>query len=157
MEFYSWRMMTDSQARLPECISRMVGQHIESPRKEFSGKWMPQGFLIEKLDEEGQKVVIRFDSKTRLELHFWRFNLVYNILHEANGNYVAVGSRIDPEKTETIESRLYEEAKKMNYPSARLRTAAFICDLMVLCKIAQYGVIRNPETGRTVQAIRMLK
>jgi hypothetical protein len=81
---------------------------------------------------------------------------VYTILKNAKGDYVAIGSRLDPEKANTIESGLYEEAKVKGYSSARLKTAPHLCDLFVLCKAAQYGTVENPKTGRTVQAIRML-
>ena len=143
-------------SELPQCIAKMVGLHLDSPRRYFSENTIPQGFTILKMDEGGQKVAIRFDSGTRLDLHFWRFNLVYNVLKNANGEYVAIGSKFDPEKEDTIESRLYEEAKEKKYSSNRLKTAPFLCDIFVLCKIAQYGTIKNPKTGRTIQAIRML-
>lgn len=148
--------MSNLQIRFPQCIGKMVGHHLESPRRCFSENPVPQGFTLVKIDEESQKVVIRFDSGTRLDLHFWRFNLVYTILKNANGEYVAIGSKFDPEKEDTIESKLYEEAKLKNYSSARLKTAPFLCDLFVLCEVAQYSTIKNPKTGRTVQAIRLL-
>ena len=148
--------MSDLKTELPQCIAKMVDHNMESPRRCFSENPVPQGFTVLKMDEEAQKVVIRFDSGNRLDLHFWRFNLVHGILKNANGEYVAIGSRFDPEKAETIESRLYEEAKKMGYHSARTKTAPHICDFFVLCKFAQYGKIKNPKTGKTIQAIRML-
>jgi hypothetical protein len=122
----------------------------------FSEKRAPQGFTILKMDEENQKIVIKFDSGTRLDLHYWRFNLVHTILKNAKGEYVAIGSRLDPETEDTIESRLYEEAKEKNYSSARLKTAPFLCDLFVFFKIAQDGTIEKLRTLKTVQAIRML-
>ena len=146
--------MTNTKVTRPNCISKMVGRHFESPRKIFSDKRIPQGFLFKKMGVEEQKVAIRFDNNTHLALHFWRFNLVYGILRGANGTYIALCSSLDSEKSETIESMLYEEAKRMKYSYARLRTAAFVCDFLVLCNIAQYGVINNPATGRSVQAIR---
>jgi hypothetical protein len=54
-----------------------------------------------------------------MDLYFWWFNLVHNILKNAKEDYVAIGSRLDPEKAYTIESALYEEAKMKNYSSAR--------------------------------------
>jgi hypothetical protein len=65
-----------------------------------------------------------------------------------------IGSRIDPEKADTIESMLYQEALQKKYPGARLRTAAFVCDILVICGFAEYGLMENTETGRRVQAIR---
>ena len=142
---------------LSDCVTKKIGQHFESPRKDFGFRMPPQGFTIEGLDIDGQKVDIRFDSGTPLGLHFWRFNLVIDILREAEGNFVMIGSRIEPKKSDTIEWWLYKKAIESGYPAARLRTAAFVCDILVLCEVAEYDLIRNEKTGRTVQAIRSIE
>ena len=100
---------------------------------------------------------MRFDSGTLIHLHFWRFDLVVDILREAEGEFVMIGARIDPEKANTIESKLYQEALLINYPGARLRTAAFVCDILVACGFAEYGLTENPMSGRNVQAIKWKK
>lgn len=142
---------------LPECISSILNQRIESPRTVFKSKRRPQGFTIEEMDTYGQKIYLRFDSGTIIQPHFWRFNLVVNRLREAEGNFIMVGSRIDPEKADTIESMLYHEALQNKYPGARLRTAAFVCDILIICGFAEYGLIENLVTGRKVQAIRWMR
>ena len=141
---------------LSDCITIKIDQHYESPRKDLGFGRPPQGFTIKRLDVDGQKVDIRFDSGTPLGLHFWRFNLVIDILREAEGKFVMIGSRIEPKKSNTIEWWLYQKAIESGYPAARLRTAAFVCDILVLCEVAEYGLIRNEKTGRYVQAIRYI-
>ena len=75
----------------------------------------------------------------------------------AEGKFVMIGSRIEPKKSNTIEWWLYQKAIDSGYPAARLRTAAFVCDILVLCEVAEYGLIRNEKTGRYVQAIRTIE
>jgi len=128
----------------------------DSPRTFFESRRRPQGFTIIRVDRHDLKLVISFDSGTELQLHFWRFNLVIDRLIDAKGQYVMIGSRIDPDKADTVESLLYQEAMENGYPGARLRTAAFVCDILVLCGFAEYGYTTNPDTGRTVQAIKWI-
>jgi hypothetical protein len=130
----------------------MVGELYESPRSFFGRKRGPQGFRVREVNEESQQVSIQFESGTLLYLHFWRFNHVIDLLTEKN-DYLKIGSRIDPEKTDSVESSLYWYAVNNELPSARLRTAPFVCDLLVLCGYAEYGYL-DGERGRRVQAIK---
>jgi len=132
---------------LPDCLKEYVGNWIVSPRDEVFGTG-PQKYLLSRMNDKDQYVEIRFESGTALRLHYWRFKKVVDILSEANGKYVMVGSRINPDDETTIEGLLVKEALMRGYRYAKLRTAAFVCDLIVLCGYAQYGYTQNPETSR---------
>jgi hypothetical protein len=137
---------------LLNCISEMVGGFYESPRSFFGRKIKPQGFRVQEISEESQRVIIQFESGTSLYLHLWRFNHVIDLLIDKDG-LVKIGSRIDPEKTDSVESSLYWFAVKNELSSARLRTAPFVCDLLVLCGYAEYGYLEG-EHGKPVQAVK---
>jgi len=76
------------------------------------------------------------------------------MLRKAGKQYITVGTRINPEHTDTIQGSLYNEAIKNNYGYANLRIASYVCDMIVLCGYAEYGYTNNTHTGRTVQGIR---
>ena len=68
-----------------------------------------------------------------------------------------IGSSLHPEYTDNIEGSLVSEAIKKGDLSARLRTAPFVCDLIVLCGYTEYRYTTNPRTNRKVQGIRIKK
>lgn len=137
-----------------DCFVEYVGKWIIPPRNEAFNE-AAQSYLFTKMLDEEQYIEVRFESGTPLRLHFWRFNHVIDILTEKRGEYVMVGSRINPQETHTIEGSLVCEAHERNYPYANLRTAPFVCDLIVLCGYAEYGYMINPETGRRVMGIKV--
>ena len=140
---------------LPTCLKELTGKWIVSPRNEIF-RTVAQNYLLTRIDDEAQYVEIRFESGTNLRLHFWRFNLVIDIISEAAGECVMLGSRIEPYDQKTIEGRLFNEASEKGYKYAKLRTAAFVCDLIVLCGYAQYCHMINVKTGRKVQGIKRI-
>ena len=141
---------------LHDCLQLYIGKRITSPRKR-AFKVKAQSYVLTKRVDEEQYLEIRFESGTPLRLHYWRFNLVIDLITEAKGEYVMIGSRINPQETHTIEGRLVKKAREEERPYANLRTAAFVCDLIVLCGYAEYGYMKNPKTGRRVQGVRLIK
>ena len=138
---------------LPDCLSAYIGKWITPPRiKAFNTR--AQKYKLVKMNESENYLEIKFESGTVLRLHYWRFNKVIDVLTKAGERYVQVGSKIYSESTDTIEGILRREALLMVYPYANLRTAPFVCDLIVLCGIAQYGYTVNPRTLRKVQGVR---
>ena len=139
---------------LHDCFQSYIGKWIAPPRNKVF-KIEAQSYLLTKMVDEEQYLEIKFESGTPLRLHYWRFNLVIDILTEAKGEYVIIGSRINPQETHTIEGSLVCEAHEKGYPYANLGTAPFVCDLIVLCGYAIYGYMNNPETGRRVQGVKI--
>lgn len=138
---------------LPDCLSKLMGKMVTPPRnKAFNIE--AQRYLIIKMNEPAQGVDCRFESGTPIRLHYWRFNHVIDMLNKTKTEYIPIGSSYNPEKTYTIEGSLMKEAKEKGYPSAGLRTAPFVCDLIVHCGYAEYGYTKNPKTDRKVQGIR---
>jgi hypothetical protein len=138
---------------LPECISKLVGTWVTPPRNE-SFDSDAQRYLVKKMDDHGLFVEIVFESTTALRVHYWRFNHVIDMLDNAGGEYLVVGTRIDPDDYETVQGSLYHEAMKKNYSYANMRMASFVCDFLVLCGYGEYGYTVNPSSGREVQGIR---
>ena len=141
---------------LLECLKEYEGKWITPPRNEVFNV-NAQRYQIIKVNEDSQGVDCKFESGTPIRLHFWRFNHVVDILNAAKGEYVQVGSSLNSEYDDTIEGGLVKKAVEEGYLSAGLRTAPFVCDLIVQCGYAEYGVTVNPRTGRKVQGIRRIK
>ena len=140
---------------LPDCLRNNIGQWIVSPRGEIFDT-DSQKYQLTRMSDEDQYVEIRFESGITLRLHYWRFNLVIDILSQVKGEYLMIGSRINPDDLTTIEGELVREALTKGYKYAQLRTAAFVCDLIVFCGYAQYGYMINPKTDRKVQGIKWI-
>ncbi|MHA1972500.1 MAG: hypothetical protein ACTSW1_05895 [Candidatus Hodarchaeales archaeon] len=138
---------------LPDCLSELVGKWVTPPRNEVFNI-EAQRYLIIRMNEPAQGVDCRFESGTTIRFHYWRFNHVIDMLNKTKTEYIPLGSSYNPDQKETIEGSLMKEAKEKGYPSAGLRTAPFICDLIVLCGYGEYGYTRNQKTGRKVQGIR---
>jgi hypothetical protein len=138
---------------LLKCLTKKIGTKYSSPREFFGYKRKPQEFVIKEVSEEKQRVVLQFESGTNIPLGYWRFNHVINLLVKKKGEFVRIGSKIDPEKESSIESSLYWHAIENELSAARLRTAPFVCDLLVLCGYAEYGY-KEGKRGRSVQAIK---
>ena len=138
---------------LPECIKSLVGKWIIPPRNEVFDV-EPQRYRVEKMDDYGLFIEIMFESGTRLRIHYWRFNHVIDMLLDADGDYLVVGTRIDPDDYDTVQGSMYQEALKNDYVQANMRMASFVCDFIVLCGYGEYGATINPSTGREVQGVR---
>jgi len=104
---------------LHDCLQLYIGKRITSPRKR-AFKVKALSYVLTKIVDEEQYLEIRFESGTPLRLHYWRFNLVIDILTEAKGEYVMIGSRINSQETHTIEGSLVCEAHEKGYPYANL-------------------------------------
>lgn len=106
------------------------------------------------MDNFDMFVEIIFESGTSLRVHYWRFNHVIDMLNKAGVNYIPVGTRINPEYTDTIQGSLTHEATRKGYRYANMRMASFVCDFIVLCGYAEYGYTVNLRTGRECQGVR---
>lgn len=138
---------------LAECLRKYVSKWITSPRIE-AFKTDAQKYLLTKMNENENYLEIKFESGTKLRVHYWRFNHIIDLLDKAKNQYIPVGTRINPEYTDTIQGSLYHEAIKNNHGYANLRIASYVCDMIVLCGYAEYGYTTNQRTGREVQGIR---
>jgi hypothetical protein len=138
---------------LPECIENLVGKWITSPRNEaFDVE--AQRYRIKNMDDYGQFLEILFESGTLLRIHYWRFNHVIDMLLNTSEDYLVVGTRIDPDDYSTVQGSMYQEAIRKGYVQANMRMASFVCDIIVLCGYAEYGITINLSSGRKVQGIR---
>ena len=138
---------------LPDCIIKLLSTWVTPPRNEVFGS-DAQRYLVKKMDNHGLFVEIVFESRTALRVHYWRFNHVIDMLDNAGGNYLILGTRIDSDDYETVQGSLYQEAIQNNYRYANMRMASFVCDFIVLCGYGEYGYTVNQRTGREVQGIR---
>ncbi|MHA1972657.1 MAG: RusA family crossover junction endodeoxyribonuclease [Candidatus Hodarchaeales archaeon] len=139
---------------MPDCLKNYEGKWITPPRND-AFNIQAQKYRIVKLNDEAQGLDCVFENGTPIRLHYWRFNHVIDMLREANGSYVPIGSSLNPEYNDNIEGSLGKKARDQGYPSAGLRTAPFVCDLIVLCGYAEYGYTINPRTDREVQGIKL--
>jgi hypothetical protein len=138
---------------LPECIRNLVGKWVTPPRNKIFDS-NAQKYLVKKMDNHGLFVEIVFESRTALRVHYWRFNHVIDMLNEAQGSYIPVGTQINADDPNSVQGSLYQEAMKNNYPYANMRMASFVCDFIVLCGYGEYGYTVNQRTGWKVQGIR---
>jgi len=138
---------------LYECLSKYVGKWITPPRNE-SFNILAQRYILTIKNDEENYIDLRFESGNPIRLHYWRFNHVVDLIEQTHGEYIPIGSSLNPQHNDNIEGSLFKEAKDNKHRYANLRTAPFICDLIVLCGFAEYGNTVNPRTRRKVQGIR---
>ena len=141
---------------LQACFRELIGKWVTPPRIE-AFQIGAQKYLLISMNDEEKFIEIKFESATRLRLHYWRFELILNYLSQANGRFIMIGSKVYPETNTTIEGMMVDEARTKGYKYANLRTAPFVCDMIVLCGYAEYGYMVNQKTGRRVQGIRWIK
>jgi hypothetical protein len=107
---------------------------------------------INYFDEDSGKVSITFvgGRSNGLPLYFWMFERVVESLR-IGGGFVPIGARLAPPYIEgSLEAAVWV-GKKSPYKSA-----PHLCDILADAGLVAYGEARSPETGRRVQAARLL-
>jgi len=126
-----------------------------SPRKDaFKRRRVPDDFKITYIDETDRKVGIKFRKSVyqALPLHFWMFNHTIQHLQTAIG-FIPIGAAVRPPY---IKGSVEEAIWRKPFPtgSSEYRVSSFICDILFLVGLIEYGYSRNPDTGRRVQGAR---
>lgn len=131
---------------------------FESPRRTIF-KRQTQRFKIIEVNEAKQFIEIEFSKQyTVLRLEFWRFETALEILSKNRGKWTRLGTRIYADDPDTIEWQIQKKAKQI-HPNRHvdLKSAPHICDILILCGIAEYGRAINPITKRENQAVRLVE
>ena len=116
------------------------------------GEKKPLTFSIEKVDEKGAILKIRFETGTILPIEFWRIQLTLNIL-EGRVSIPIGGRLINPPKG-SLEYVLQEEEKEFYDRKVGTKTAPHIADLLTLAGITELISTRS-ESGRIVQGLKL--
>lgn len=128
---------------------------FESPRKDaFKRRRVPDDFKITYVDETDRKVGIKFRKSVyqALPLHFWMFN--HTIQHlQTSKEFIPIGAAVRPPY---IKGSVEEAIWRKPFPTGRseYRVSSFICDILLLVGLIEYGYAKNSNTGRRVQGAR---
>lgn len=131
---------------------------FKSPRGKIFGT-NPQSFEITRVDTIKGIVGLEFKkSFNLLGLEFWRFETALSLIKKGQKEWVRLGTRYDSDDPNTIEYAIQNKSREM-HPNREfdLKSAPYICDLLVLAGLAEYGKVINPITDRKNQAIKLIE
>ncbi len=113
-------------------------------------------YLISHLDTKAKALVIKQYDRHSTRLHYWRFLHVVDMLNNSNGKKIHVESSTHPRYDDTVEGSLQKRARDAPYAASKMRTASFVCDVLVLGGFCEYVSMVNPRSARAVVGIRKL-
>jgi hypothetical protein len=136
-------------------MRRNVGKTFQSPRKGFlESDTLP--LKINNIDEHLEKVEIDFVGRKSkaLPLFFWMFDRALEYIQANKERFIRLGAKVEPPHDyDTVEGQIWH--KPYPYPTP-FKTSPHICDFLVLAGLAEYGFVKNLETGRRVQGIKYI-
>jgi hypothetical protein len=108
---------------------------------------------VDDFDEESGRISIKFigGKSNGLPLYSWMFKRVKERLERSRG-FIPIGARLAPPyPVGSLEAAIWE-GKRSPY-----KAAPHVCDILVDAGLVVYGMCPNLDTGRMVQAARLIK
>ena len=141
--------------KIIDFIKNNSDKWLDPPRKLFFGgkSKRAQQFKVS-VKPEKYKIIIEFESGTKLGIQSWRVEEALKILSSRN-DVVEIGARISEDySNESLEGHLKEMAKIKSGRSSDTKTAPHIVDLLVLANLAELDYTTSPK-GRRVQGVKL--
>jgi hypothetical protein len=143
--------LTQMDERILAWIKRNIGNTLISRPESLP-------FRIKKVDEQRKQLKFVFlnrndhTEKNALPLCFEMFERALTYLEINKERMVRLGAKVKPPyDLDTIEGQIWRQPHV--YPTP-FKASPHVCDIIVLSRLAEYGFVENPRTGRTVQGIR---